>query len=584
MSDQEKLPEIDPNSVENFPLDNPKAKIVRDRGRIRVVERDYYWDKEKKRGLEKRRYLGMIVDGRFYDTELYAKLCKRSGARRLVPKPSEESPLPVSALETKLAAEFPLYYEAARATGLIGDLTAVWGKERAEAVLSIAFHWLNTANNASYLYDSWSEGKLLPYCERITAKEMTTLFESLAGEPGWRKSFFRARISKLPENEILSFDATQIASDAEEVTYAQYGKGKEGSYQTQVGLIVLLGHRTRMPVLFRILPGNITDVTTVQDMLFRFDEINDSRRVFAAVLDRGYCSLDNLAQFIDRQSRVIVAAKTSYRWVQESIKEVLPRLWLNETRISGQQCWGATHSLLHRFPDGKSRRMWVHVYRSDLISHTENTRFYSSLEAFETQWNSCKKSGNGNESALLKSPLLKYYKKMSGKQLQPGIDELVRDDWAIDQAVRYFGCFCNVTTFPCTAADALLEYTLRDSIEKCFKAGKSCVELDTIRSHNDQTTEGRFVVSFCCMTILNELHRRMKLETYATVGTDAGKLPPLAKEMTWNEIRNYMSGIRMVYDGKGGRRWMEITRRQHAIAERLGFPNAYRKLPEWGPE
>ena len=104
MSDQEKLPEIDPNSVENFPLDNPKAKIVRDRGRIRVVERDYYWDKEKKSGLEKRRYLGMIVDGRFYDTELYAKLFKRSGARWLVPKPSEESPLPVSALETKLAA------------------------------------------------------------------------------------------------------------------------------------------------------------------------------------------------------------------------------------------------------------------------------------------------------------------------------------------------------------------------------------------------------------------------------------------------------------------------------------------------
>ena len=102
MSDQEKLPEIDPNSVENFPLDNPKAKIVRDRGRIRVVERDYYWDKEKKRGLEKRRYLGMIVDGRFYDTELYAKLFKRSGARRLVPKQSDESPLSVSALETTI--------------------------------------------------------------------------------------------------------------------------------------------------------------------------------------------------------------------------------------------------------------------------------------------------------------------------------------------------------------------------------------------------------------------------------------------------------------------------------------------------
>ena len=39
--------------------------------------------------------------------------------------------------------------------------------------------------------------------------------------------------------------------------------------------------------IFRILPGNISDVTTVPDMLFRFDEITDSKRVFAAVMDRG---------------------------------------------------------------------------------------------------------------------------------------------------------------------------------------------------------------------------------------------------------------------------------------------------------
>lgn len=71
------------------------------------------------------------------------------------------------------------------------------------------------------------------------------------------------------------------------MSYVRFGKGQGGAYQSQIGLIVLLGHRTQMPVLLRILPGNISDVTTVPDMLFRFDEITDSKRVFAAVMDRG---------------------------------------------------------------------------------------------------------------------------------------------------------------------------------------------------------------------------------------------------------------------------------------------------------
>ena len=69
----------------------------------------------------------------------------------------------------------------------------------------------------------------------------------------------------------------------------------------------------------------------------------------------------------------------------------------------------------------------------------------------------------------------------------PGADKLVRDHDAIAQATRYFGCFCNITTFECTAAQALLEYQTRDSIEKCFKAGKSYADMDTLRAHSDQT-------------------------------------------------------------------------------------------------
>ena len=84
------------------------------------------------------------------------------------------------------------------------------------------------------------------------------------------------------------------------------------------------------------------------------------------------------------------------------------------------------------------------------------------------------------------------------------------------------------------------------------------------------------------MTILNELYRRMREETTVTSKKEQIKvLGPLAKEMTFNQIRNYLSSIRVVYDSNGNCRWLEITKRQHQIAVRLGLPGVYDAVPTW---
>lgn len=572
---------VDIRTIKNFPSDNPNAKIVKDGLFLRVVEREYYWSKEKQRGLERRRYLGYIIDDVYYDTETYKKYFKRTGARRLVPmtdKTEVATPATPSVLEAKVAGEFPLYYAIAQQTGLLEDLISTWGEDRANAILSLAFHWLNTSFNAAYLYDSWSQDKLLPYKQRLTGKEVTELFRSLSNEPAWRKTFFKARLDRLPEDELLSFDATEIASDAVDVTDAQFGKGKEGGFQSQIGLILLLGQKSRMPVLFRLLPGNITDVSTVPDMLFRFDEITEKKRVFAAVLDRGYCSLDNIARFCDANARIVMAAKTGNSWTRDAMETAMSNLWMNSNRIVGQSCWGATVPMDLACPDGKQRKVWVHVYRSDMMSHNQNEQFYAKLDSFESQW----LLARPDDSTLSKSPLIKFYNKINGKLPEPGKDRLVRNDDVIDAEVRYFGFFCNVTTFECDAKDALLDYQMRDSIEKSFKAGKTYSELDVVRTHSNATTEGRFVVSFCCMTILNELYRRMREETTVTSKKEQVKvLGPLAKEMTFNQIRNYLSSIRVIYDSNGNCRWQEITKRQQQIAVRLGLSGVYDAVPTW---
>ena len=559
----------DPSNVVGFPLSEKKAKIIRDPyGNFRVVVRRYYWDPVDQRGKEKREYLGYVVDNVYYATEDYRRHFHRDGTKRCAPKKSLSSKAKdknmtadltdpstqtfLSSLSTLLVAEFPVYYAIAKETGLLEDLTQTWGADDANKILAIAFHWMHTSSNSAYLFKSWVGGKLLPYWDSMESKEMTEFFRELAEQPDWRKTFFNARIARLPEDEVLSYDSTRIATEAVANPYAQCGKGKEGGYQKQVGLALLLGHKTGMPVLYRMFPGQIADVSTVADMLLRFDEINDKKKIFAAVMDRGYFSLENFARFVDSKSKVIVAATMDVKWIREAIEKAITSLWEGSSHICGD-VFGVTVPVKPKFDDSVERELWVHVFRSDSKSSIETQAFFTDLEDFESQWKNWDDDAHTGVCPLLKSRKLAYYRVPTGL---PGQSTLERDNEKINEAIRYFGFFCDVTTMPAKAREVYDNYCARDLIEKAFRSGKSDVEMSVARAHSDLTLEGRFLISFVALTILTDFHRRMNQKTTRIVKGKAVVDRPLGDEMTLKEIRNYLGSI---------------------------FPDLYRELPDWGP-
>ena len=75
----------------------------------------------------------------------------------------------------------------------------------------------------------------------------------------------------------------------------------------------------------------------------------------------------------------------------------------------------------------------------------------------------------------------------------------------------------------------------------------------------------------------------MKQKTTRIVKGKAIVDRPIGDEMTLKEIRNYLSSIRLINDGRGNRIWQEVTVRQHNIARHLGFPGLYHKLLDRGP-
>ena len=148
-------------------------------------------------------------------------------------------------------------------------------------------------------------------------------------------------------------------------------------------------------------------------------------------------------------------------------------------------------------------------------------------------------------------------------------------------ATRYFGIFCNVTTMPCSAQEAMTTYRTRDVIEKAFKGGKTNIDFDGVRAHGESTMEGRFVVGFVALSVLTELYGRMKRGSFENTKTGLKEIAPLIEEMSFNELKNRLATPRVVYDGLGNALWLEVTNRQHEIAARLGFPNLYKQIPDW---
>ena len=74
-----------PESIENFPLDNPRARIVvlKDKaGREKMYVCASTYVRYDGRGHEKRVYLGVIRNGRFYAMGEYKRLFGRAGRRK----------------------------------------------------------------------------------------------------------------------------------------------------------------------------------------------------------------------------------------------------------------------------------------------------------------------------------------------------------------------------------------------------------------------------------------------------------------------------------------------------------------------
>lgn len=202
------------------------------------------------------------------------------------------------------------------------------GYER--ALLAMTANRLCTPESKLGVWDRWLDTVYLPSCQGLKLRHMyeaMDMFHTHAAEVEKTVFFHTANLFNL-EVDLIFYDTTTASfttdyeddPDDADVSLRQFGHSKEGTWSTQV-VVALAVTREGIPVRSWVLPGNTTDVKTIEQVRADLRGWNLGRAMFVA--DSGMNSQDNRTELSRACGKYMLACRMAN--VAEIKRDVLSK-------------------------------------------------------------------------------------------------------------------------------------------------------------------------------------------------------------------------------------------------------------------
>ena len=261
------------------------------------------WDAEKKKPVQKTRYLGVVKDK---NKKIYEK--------RLLNK------------QEKYILDFGDSYtinNCLEETGFISFIKEIF-KEKSESLLALLAYKLCHGSAMAYA-NKWLEGnyaKILYKNANISSQRISDLFKDFGNENLQRK-FFKEYISNYaPSKSGIIIDVTSLPNQIHIPLSAWGIHGEE--IDKQIRFLLVVDKDTHLPLFFRILPGNIVDVSALEKTLEELKKYNVKSNFVC--LDAGFFSEDNIKDFYERKIDFLTRLPSSRIIYKQLIEEEIPKI------------------------------------------------------------------------------------------------------------------------------------------------------------------------------------------------------------------------------------------------------------------
>jgi hypothetical protein len=527
---------------ENMPLIYMKNKH---NGVTYVYESENYWDKVKKQSRSRRICIG--------------KLDPLSGemipSRRLATSPQSVKSDPVPMKETKrlYAGATWLLSAIGEKLGITADLKQCFPNQYKQ-LLSIAYYLILEDHNPLIRFSKWAMTHQHPYGKDIPSQRSSDFFASITEEA--RERFFRLQGRRRAEKEYWAYDTTSISSYSEGLKQVKYGMNKEHDPLPQMNLALLFGEQSNLPFYYRKLPGNISDVQTVKNLLADMDFFTFKK--IKLVMDRGFYSEANINALYQHHLKFLIGAKVTLKYVQAELAAARPQLQKWENFNPEYNVYAYSKTIAWKYTQQRpykgdvleeERRAYLHLYFNKEKETDDAFKLNRLLTRLKTELESGKRNPAHEKSYA------KYFEVTTtpkrGAVVKPKQE-------AIDAAARNYGYFALLSNEIKDPIEALAVYRNKDLIEKAFGNLKERLNFRRMEVSSERSLDGKLFVEFVALIFLSYIKKVMQDKQLFQRYTLQGLLDEL--------------DVIECYDRPGlDLRFGEITKRQLELYEALGI-------------
>jgi transposase len=385
--------------------------------------------------------------------------------------------------------------------GLDKDLSVALGP-LALPISSIARYLLVEGSSTMARFNRWSRTHAHPLGREMASQRISEMFESV--KQTMTERYFRARAHRA-SGQYWFYDTTSISSYSQCIESVRWGRNKDLVPLPQLNVAAVLDARSGLPVWYKDISGNISDVSIVRTLLREAEEIGANR--MRLCMDRGFYSKANVDALMGEHMKFLIGLKTSYSYVSSAIEANSEELrsWqhYDEKRhvfgLAVPHTWKYERVMRSGAVEKSDKRSYIYLYYEPERVARDEERLAQLLRRLSKELES------GCRQEEHESSYVRYFRQVRGGAYV-GRDDVIE---AERSRFGYFALLSNDASL--TAESALSVYRNKDMIEKAFGDIKDRLDFRTPKVENTETLRGKMLCVFVALTLALEVRRRMEV-------------------------------------------------------------------------
>ena len=432
--------------------------------------------------------------------------------------------------------------EFSRRTGLENLLKSCF-PDTHNQILAMA-NYLAIQGGALSHCSSWAKSHEPDLAASLTSQRISAILSSIGTDA--KQTFLAKWMKKTLEDDYICYDITSISSYSELNEYIKYGYNRDGEKLPQLNLAMLFGQKSALPVYYHRVPGSITDVSMLHNLILTFKKLDVKRLHF--VMDKGFYSKKNLDELVEHRDHFTIGVPLSNKWLQHAIDDIRDTIHgpAGYRKLDDEILY--VHSRLYPWGE-KNHRCYLHLYYNAKSHAKDVDMFNGELLEYKQEL----ESGNPVKEHQKAYDNFFIQKKTPKRGLQVSYNTE-----AISQHIsRYAGFQGLLSNGIKDPIDAMRVYRDKDAVEKCFDDLKNSLDMKRLRMHQSSTVDGRLFIQFIALILISALRQKMR-----TSG--------LIEKYTIHELLREMETIvKVQYSGRYGHILTEVTKVQREILKEL---------------